>query len=136
MNNKLLFAVVTIIILTCIFALSTTLANAKNLDIFSSKKQIMIVTLKNDVNIDVSKDKISQVPQIKIVKIKDRNKEWSNMVNKMDLPKMENPFKNEFIIKTNKRADINEIYNKIKQMDFVEDVEYSSDTKYSKNTNK
>ena len=40
---------------------------------------------------------------------------------------MENPFKNEFTIKVKKKADIDKIYNKIKEMSFVEDVKYLSD---------
>ena len=83
--------------------------------------------MKNDANIDTSRDKISQIPHIRIIKTTYRDKEWSKMVNKMDLPKMENPFKNEFIIHINKNADINEIYNQIKEMDFVENIEIISD---------
>ena len=46
------------------------------------------------------------------------------MVNKYDLPNMENPFKNEITIKINKNANVNEIYNKLKETDFIENVQY------------
>ena len=68
-----------------------------------------------------------KIPHVKIIKIKYRDKEWSKLVNRMDLPNMENPFKNEFTIKVKKKADIDKIYNKIKEMSFVEDVKYLSD---------
>ena len=67
--------------------------------------------------------------QIKVINIKYRDKEWSKKVNKYDLPNMENPFKNEFTVKVNKNTNIDEIYNQIKEMDFVEAVKYDSNTK-------
>ena len=125
MNYKSLCLVFAIVLFIGIFA---TVAYAKGSNIFYSKQNIL-VTLKNEAEIEKSKIAILKIPQIKIVNIKYRDKEWSKMVNKMDLPKMENPFKNEFTLKTNKNADTNDILNKIKQMDFVEKVEYLSDTK-------
>ena len=116
------------ILLAGIFTIFITVANAKSLNFIYSKKQNMIVILKDNANINKSKEKISEIPKIKIIKITDRNKEWSKMVNKMDLPKMDNPFKNEFIITIKKNTNITEIYNTIKSMDFVEDVKYDFDT--------
>ena len=78
---------------------------------------------------DIYKKKISKIPQVKITNVQYRDKEWSKMVNKMDLPKMENPFKNEVTLKTKRNADINEIYNKIKEMNFVEDIKIVTNTK-------
>ncbi|MCR5266602.1 MAG: permease-like cell division protein FtsX [Cyanobacteria bacterium RUI128] len=118
--NKLL--PVLIIIVLFVGVLFTTVGNTK--DLFY-QKQNMIVTLGNDVKMDKAKKEISAIPQIKIVKITDRNKEWSKMVNKMDLPNMDNPFKNVFVIKVNKKADTDEIFNKIKGIDFVENVRYA-----------
>ena len=131
MNNKLLFAIVIVVLFIGIFTLSVTVVNAKGLNLSCFKKQNMTVILKNDANIDVSKKKISEIPQVKIIKIKYRDKEWSKMVNKMDLPKMENPFKNEFTVKMKKNANAEEIYNTIKKMDFVEDVKYPSEMECS-----
>ena len=136
MNNKLIFAVVIIILVVNLFVIFPAVVNADSLNLFSFKKQKMTVTLKNDANIDTSRDKISQIPRIRIIKTTYRDKEWSKMVNKMDLPKMENPFKNEFIVHINKNADINEIYSKIKEMDFVENVEIVSDEKCAGKQNK
>ena len=95
MDNKLLYAIGIVIILTCTLIIFPTVVNANSLNIFCLKKQQIVVTLKNEANIDVSKNKILEIPQIKITKIQYRDKEWSKMVNKMDLPNMENPFKNE-----------------------------------------
>ena len=131
MKNKLLSAAAIIILLTGILTVFISMANAKNLNLLCSKKQNIVVILKNEANIDTSKDEISKIPQIRIINIQYRDKEWSKMVNKMDLPNMENPFKNEFTIKINKKANINEICNKIKEMNFVESVKYDSDTEGS-----
>ena len=129
MNNKLISIVLTIILFAGIFAVSITAVNARGFDFLCFKKQSLIVTLKNEANINTSKDKISKIPQVKIVKIKYRDEEWSKMVNKMDLPKMENPFKNEFIIKVKKDANVKGIYDSIKQLDFVESVKYAHEAK-------
>jgi len=125
MSNKLLLTVIIIVLFTGLF---TTVVYAKSSNLLSFKKHKMIITLKDEADINVSKDKISKIHQVKIINIKDRNKEWSKMVNKMDLPNMENPFKNEFIISINKNANINEIYNQIETMDFVENIQYVPDT--------
>ena len=128
MNNKILLIVILIMFVGA-FTVFITVANAKNLNFLCSKKQNITVTLKNETNIEKAKAKISEIPQIKIIKITDRNKEWSKYVNKYDdLPNMQNPFKNEFVIKINKKANVNEVLNKIKEMDFIEDVKYVSDT--------
>ena len=128
MNNKLLSVLLIIILSAGIFTVFATVVYAKSSGLLCSKKQKMTVTLKNDANIDKAKVKILEIQKVKIINIKDRNQEWSRMVNKMDLPKMENPFKNEFVIKINKNANTDEIYGKIKELDFVENVEYISDT--------
>ena len=129
MNNKLLLIIGILIMFAGAFTVFITVANAKNLNFLCSKKQNITVTLKNETNIEKAKSKILEIPQIKILKITDRNKEWSKYVNKYDdLPNMQNPFKNEFVVKTNKKANINEIVRKIKEMDFIEDVKYVSDT--------
>ena len=124
MNIKMMSAVTIIILCICIFA---TVVYAKGSSLFSKRPNI-IVTLKNEADIEKSKTAILQIPQIKIIKTIYRDEEWSRMVNKMDLPKMDNPFKNEFIIRLNKNADKDEIFNKIKDMSFVEKVEDESDT--------
>ena len=129
MNYKLLFIFTIIAIFASVF---TVFANVVNIEGLTTKKQEIIITLKNEANMDISKDKILEIPHVKIIHTKSRDKEWSKMVNKYDLPNMENPFKNEFIIKINKNADTNEIYNKITEMDFVEKAEYVFDKENSK----
>ena len=128
MNNKILLIVILIMFVGA-FTVFITVANAKNLNFLCFKKQNIIVTLKNETNLEKAKDKILEIPQIKIIKITDRNNEWSKYINKYDdLPNIQNPFKNEFVIKVDKKANVNEILNKIKEMDFIEEVEYVSDT--------
>lgn len=124
MGYKFLSLLVIIVLFVSI--LFITEVNAESINFFCSKKQNLTVILKNEADIDTSKDIISNIPQVKIINIKYRDKEWSKMVNKMDLPNIENPFKNEFIIKTNRKTDISEICKKIKELDFVEDVKYVS----------
>ena len=126
MTNKLTLYVVTIAIFAGMFAVFVAV-NAKSLNLFCLKKQNIVITLKNDADIDASKDIISKIPHIKIINITYRDKEWSKMVNKMDLPKMENPFKNEFVVKTKKNANTDEIFGKIKAMEFVEKVGFAVD---------
>ena len=129
MNNKIISSIIIIAFVVTISTVFITVANAKSLDFLCFKKPNIIVTLKNTSDIYVSKKEILKIPQVKITNIKYREKEWSKMVNKMDLPNMENPFKNEFTVKIEKNANINEIYNKIKDMDFVENVQYITNTK-------
>lgn len=129
MNNKILSTIGIILLFVSIFAVFITAVNAQGLNLLCSKKQNIIITLSNDANINKAKEEIAKIPQIKIINIKYRDKEWSRMVNKMDLPNMENPFKNEFIIKINKKSNIDEIFNKIKSMDFIENIDYFIDPK-------
>ena len=127
MNSKFIYTIFIIALFAGIFIIFPRVASAKCLNLSCFQKQNMTVTLKDNADIDTSKNIISKTLKVKIIKVTDRNKEWSKMVNRMDLPKMENPFKNEFIIQMNKNANINEIYDKIKGMEFVENVEYISD---------
>ena len=127
MNSKLIYSIV--ILLIGIFTIYTAIANAQGLNFLCFKKQNLIVTLKNDADVNKSKEIISKIPQTKVINIKYRDKEWSKKVNKYDLPNMENPFKNEFTVKVNKNTNIDDIYNQIKEMDFVEAVKYDSNTK-------
>ena len=126
MNKNLFSIILMIVFFAGLFAAFTAVVNAKSLNLQSAKNQKILVILRNDAKLDASKAEILKLSKIKIIKITDRDKEWSKMVNKMDLPKMENPFKNELIIKVNKNANADEIFNKIKGMDFVENVEYIS----------
>lgn len=127
MSNKLIYVIGLVILFAGIFTVFATVVNAEGLNFLCLNKQKLIVTLKNDADVEKSKMAISNIPNIKIINIKDRDKEWSKMVNKMDLPNMENPFQNEFTLMINKKENIDEIYKKIKGLDFVEKVEYYSD---------
>ena len=120
MNKKHLVGI--IVLFLGIFAISATIVNAGIPDVFCLRQQPMTVILKDDADLGLAKEEISKIHQIKIESIQDRNKEWSRMVNKMDLPKMDNPFKNEVVIKISKKADADEISNQIKSLDFVEDI--------------
>lgn len=129
MNNKMLIIITTVIIFVVISTIFTTVAKAKGLNFLCSKNRNIIVALKNEAEIEKAKSAILKIPKIKIIKITYRDKEWSKKVNKYDLPNMENPFKNEFIIYVDKKANIDEVFNKIKAMSFVENVKYASDEK-------
>ncbi len=135
MDNRLILVIVTVISFIGIYIVFSTVVNAKSFNLFCSK-QDMLITLKNEAKMDISKEKILKISKIKIIHITDRDKEWSKMVNKMDLPKMENPFKNEFIIRMNKKENIKGIYEQIKEMDFVEDIQYIHDTRCTNEKNK
>lgn len=132
MSNKLLSAVIIIVLFIGILTIFARVVYAKSSNLLCSKKQDIIVTLRDDADIEKSKEQILKIPQIKITKITDRNKEWSKMVNKYDLPRMENPFKNEFVIKTKRNANIDEIINQLKEMAFIEKAEYVSDADCAK----
>ena len=132
MNNKLLLAIVMIMLFAGVFTVFITAVYAKGSNLLCSKNKNLLITLKNEADINKSKDVISKIPRLKIIKITDRNKEWSKMVNKYDLPNMENPFKNEFILKVKKGGNIDDIYNKIKEMSFVENIKYTSDSNCTK----
>lgn len=124
MNNKILIGI--IILFIGIFTVSVTVVNANIADFLCPQKQTVTVILTNNADLNKAKANISKIPKIKIVSIQDRNKEWSDMVNKMDLPKMDNPFKNEMVIKINKNANTDEITKTIKSMDFVESIEINT----------
>jgi cell division protein FtsX len=129
MSNKLIYGIIIIILFVGIFTILTTTVKAKGLNILCIIKPDIVVILKNEAEIEKSKIAISKIPQVKIINITYRDKEWSRMVNKMDLPNMENPFKNEFAIKIKKNSNKDEIINKIKNMSFVEDVKYDFNIK-------
>ena len=126
MKQSWIYVLIIISLFASVLKLFEISVNAQDFKLLSKNKNNIIVTLKNEADIEKSKEAISNIPQVKIIGIKYRDKEWSKKVNKYDLPNMENPFKNEFVIKANKNADISEIYNKIKTMSFVEKIEYYS----------
>ena len=126
MYKKLMSVIAIVILSVGLFAVFSSVVDAKGLNFFCNKSVKIVVSLKNDADIELSKKELLKIPNVKITNIQYRDKEWSRMVNKMDLPKMENPFKNEITIKTKKNTDINEIYKIIKDMDFVENVKYDS----------
>ena len=129
MKNLALSLILITVLFAGIFTVFATVVYAKNTNLLCSDKPKINIILKNDADVDAAKIKIAKIPQTKIIKIIYRDKEWSKMVNKMDLPKMDNPFKNEITVRLNKKANINELSAEIKEMDFVENVEYIPATK-------
>ena len=72
MNIKLISSIVIVVLFISIF---TAIANAQGLNFLCFKKQNIIVTLKNDADVNKSKEIISKIPQTKVINIKYRDKE-------------------------------------------------------------
>ncbi len=92
-----------------------------------NRSKVIILTLKNEADIEKSKNEVLKIPHVKKISITYRDKEWSKYVNKYDLPKMENPFKNELIVKVDKKINLEEVFNEVQKKDFSEKVRYDLD---------
>ena len=118
MNKKILIIIIALIpFIIAGSAFSSTI----------NRKKVIVVSLKNEANIEVSKNEVLKIPHVKKITVVYRDEEWSKYVNKYDLPKMENPFKNELIIKTDKPENMENVYNEIQRKDFSEEIRYDSD---------
>ena len=118
MNKKILIIIIALIpFIIAGSAFSSTI----------NRKKVIVVSLKNEANIEVSKNEVLKIPHVKKITVVYRDEEWSKYVNKYDLPKMENPFKNELIIKTDKPENMENVYNEIQRKDFSEKIRYDSD---------
>ena len=89
--------------------------------------QVIVVTLKTGTNIETQETEILKIPHVKKIKVKTKEDQWSNYVNKWDLPKMENPFKDTIIIRVDKQKNIEEVFEKVSQKDYVEKADYSTE---------
>ena len=128
MKNKLLISVIISIVLLIIFTPIFVVGSGINC-ILQSRKQIIIVTLKNEADIEASKNLISRIPHVKKITVVYKDKEWEKMLKEMgNIPNIKDSLRNKIFIKADNQKNIEKIKNLLKEKNFIEDINYGPDT--------
>ena len=125
MNGKIILTICSVIAILLVCGVIGTFA----CPLIHPHNQVVVVKLKDGRNMETIETEISKMPHVKKVIVKTKEEQWSNYVNKMDLPKMENPFKDTIIIRVDRQKNIKEVFENVSQKDYVDTVNYSTEAK-------
>lgn len=85
------------------------------------------VYIKSDSNTDAVAKEVRQIEHVDRVKIIPKEKSWSDLRREFDVADMENPLPDTLHVKVDKPENINDVFNKIKTYNGVEDLNYAQD---------
>lgn len=128
MRKNLLISVVILIVILIILTPIFVVGSGINC-FLQSRKQIIIVALKNEADIEASKNLISKIPHVKKITVIYKDKEWEKMLKEMgNIPNIKGSLRNKIFIKADNQKNIEKIKHHLKEKDFIEDISYGSDT--------
>jgi len=85
------------------------------------------VYLRNSANIAEVKNNISQYEHVEKITVVPKEESWSKLKTEMSLPNIENPLPNTLHVKVDKPESLQEVFDNIKQIREVEDMNYAKD---------
>ncbi len=85
------------------------------------------VYLKSDASTDNTAKEIRELEHVERVKIIPKEKSWADLQREIDVPNFENPLPDTLHVKVDKPENITVVFNKIKTMSGVEDLNYAQD---------
>ena len=85
------------------------------------------VYLKSGTAPSVVKDRIKEIKHVQTVVLKTKDESWGSLKNELGLHDIENPLPDTLRVKVDKPENIDEVYNKIKPIQGVEDLGYAKE---------
>ncbi len=85
------------------------------------------VYIKDNADVNMTKSRIKDFAHVENVTIIPKASSWANLKREMDLPDIENPLPDTLHVKVDKPENIEEVFNKIRQLNSVEDMSYAQD---------
>ena len=85
------------------------------------------VYLKQGYNTETVKTEIFKIGNIKEIKVIPREQAWEKLKQEMDVPDIKNPLPDTLRLKVKNQAEIEYVVTKVKNMPFVESIQYARD---------
>lgn len=85
------------------------------------------VYLKPGTDSNISKKRIKEFEHVETVKVISKDISWSNLKREMKLPDLDNPLPDTLHVKVDKPENIDKVFNEVKELPFVEDMNYAQD---------
>ncbi|MEI8390639.1 MAG: permease-like cell division protein FtsX [bacterium] len=85
------------------------------------------VYLKQGYNTETAKTEIFKIGNIKEIKVIPREQAWEKLKQEMDVPDIKNPLPDTLRLKVKNQAEIEYVVTKVKNMPFVESIQYARD---------
>ena len=85
------------------------------------------VYLKSGSDANAVKNRIKEFEYVEGVKIIPKDVSWTNFKREMNLPDISNPLPDTLHVKVDKPENITEVFNKVKELNSVEDISYAQD---------
>ena len=126
MNNKFLIIlsisigiIVIPVILGCLFF--TCVLNSTN-------NKIIVAVLANSADTEVVKEEIINIPHVKKIQFEYKDEQWSEDSEDLQNIGMGANYKNKIKIKVDKQKNLERVYSKVKEKEYVEHIGYFPDT--------
>jgi len=85
------------------------------------------VYLKSGSDANAVKNRIKEFEYVEGVKIVPKDVSWTNFKREMNLPDISNPLPDTLHVKVDKPENISEVFNKVKELNSVEDISYAQE---------
>lgn len=85
------------------------------------------VYLKSSADAGTVKNRIKEFEHVEGVKIIPKGESWSNLKREMDLPDVENPLPDTLHVKVDKPENIDNVFQRVKNLNSVEDMSYAQE---------
>ena len=85
------------------------------------------VYLKQGYNTETAKTEIFKIGNIKEIKVISREQAWEKLKHEMDVPDIKKPLPDTLRLKVKNQAEIEYVVTKVKNMPFVESIQYARD---------
>jgi len=92
------------------------------------------VYLKNDTNIDYATKQIEGVEHVTKITLIPKQVSWDNLKKELDLPEISNPLPDTLHVRVDSPANVESVFDSVKKLSYVEDVNYAKDLAEKINT--
>ncbi len=92
------------------------------------------VYLKNDTNIDYATKQIEDIKHVTKITLVPKQVSWDSLKKELDLPEITNPLPDTLHVRVDAPTNVEEVFNSVKNLSYVEDVNYAKDLAEKINT--
>ena len=85
------------------------------------------VYLKSGSDVNTVKSRIKEFEYVEAVRIVPKEVSWDNLKREMSLPDLDNPLPDTLHVKVDKPENIDQVFNKVKELSAVEDMSYAQE---------